>query len=44
MTRLTLGPVDVVLSEFAFEAYAEISGVVAGTAKAKLKIYANDGD
>ena len=31
------------LSEFAFEAYAEISGVVAGTAKAKLKIYANDG-
>ncbi|MDB4703203.1 cadherin-like domain-containing protein, partial [bacterium] len=31
------------LSEFAFEAYAEISGVSAGTAKAKLKIYANDG-
>ena len=31
------------MGEFAFEAYAEISGLAAGTAKAKLKIYANNG-
>ena len=31
------------MGEFAFEAYAEISGLATGTAKAKLKIYANNG-